>query len=135
MASLSGKAAEVKYSTDSKLVGFNSWSIDADANMLDVTTYTTGTLQWRSFIAGLSGFTGTISGFFDAASTGQTILRTNMLTPTTALFVGYFDKVGGENLRGSVLISTMSHSVDIDGTADVTFSMQGTGSLTYSTAT
>ena len=135
MASLSGKAAEVKYSTDTKLVGFNNWNIDVDVNMLDVTTFTTGTLQWRSFISGLSGFTGQISGFFDSASTGQTILRTNTLTPTAALFVGYFDKSGGENVRGSVLISTMNHAVDIDGTADVTFSLQGTGALTYSTAT
>lgn len=135
MASLSGKAAKVQYSTDTALVGFNNWSVDVDVNMLDVTVFTTGTLQWRSMISGLSGFTGQISGLFDAASTGQTILRTNTLTPTTALFIGYFDKSGGANLRGSVLISTMNHAVDIDGTADVTFSLQGTGALTYSTAT
>lgn len=134
MAELSGKSGKIEYA-GGMVEGFNSWSLDVNVDMHDVTTFTTGTLQWRNFIAGISSWSGSIEGLFTTTSTGLTNLRTNALTPTTGQFVGYMDKSGGENLRGSVLIQTMGHNVDIDGTVDVAFSFQGTGALTYSTAT
>ncbi len=134
MAEISGKAAKVLYSTAAVNV-LDSWDLTADTNMLDVTTYSTGTVQWRDFIDGLSGFTGTVSGNFDIDSTGLTDMRINSLTPSTAQMEFYMDKVGGESLVGSVFLSSMGHTAPIDGKVEVSFSIQGTGALTFSTTT
>ena len=135
MAAISGKAAKVAYG-GGKVNNFSaSWSIDIDTNMMDVTVHSTGDVQWRDFIAGLSGWSGSIDGFEDATSTGLDDIRTNTLTPSTAQLILYVDKSGGENYRGSALISSYSVASDIDGTADTTVNFQGTGTLTYSSAT
>ncbi len=134
MAELSGKAAKVLYST-AAVNNLDSWDLTADTNMLDVTTFTTGTVQWRDFIDGLSGWSGTVSGNFDIGSTGATDMRINALTPSTAQIELYLDKVGGESLLGSCFLNSMGHTVAIDGTAEFTFSVQGTGALTFSTTT
>ena len=134
MAEISGKQAKVLYSTAAVNV-LDSWDLTADTNMLDVTTFSTGTSQWRDFIAGLSGFTGTVSGNFDIGSTGLTDMRVNALTPSTAQMEFYHDKVGGESLVGSVFLSSMGHTAAIDGVVEVSFGIQGTGALTFSTTT
>ncbi len=134
MAEISGKEAKVLYSTAAVNV-LDSWDITANTNMLDVTTFSTGTLQWRDFTNGLSDWSGTVSGNFDIGSTGLTDMRVNSLTPSTAQIELYLDKVGGESLLGSCFISSMGHTVAIDGKAEATFSIQGTGALTFSTTT
>lgn len=135
MAAVSGKAAKVEYG-GGKVVNFSAnWSIDIGTNMLDVTTHSTGTKQWRDFIAGLSDWSGSIGGFEDPTSTGLDDMRTNTLTPTTAQLILYVDKSGGENYRGSSLVETFSVGADIDGAVDTTVSFRGTGALAYSSAT
>jgi predicted secreted protein len=134
MAEISGKQAKVLYSTAAVTV-LDSWDLTADTNMLDVTTFSTGTVQWRDFTDGLSGWTGTVSGNFDIASTGLTDMRVNSLTPSTAQIELYMDKVGGESLKGSCFISSMGHTAPIDGKVEVSFSVQGTGALTFDTST
>ena len=134
MAELSGKEAKVLYSTGA-VSSLDSWDLTANTNMLDITTFSTGTTQWRQFTNGLSDWSGTVSGNFDIASTAATDMRVNTLTPSTALIELYLDKVGGENFSGSCFISSMGHTVAIDGKAEVTFSIQGTDALTFSTTT
>ena len=134
MAEISGKEAKVLYSTAAVNV-LDSWDITANTNMLDVTTFSTGTTQWRDMINGLSDWSGTVSGNFDIGSTGLTDMRVNALTPSTAQIELYLDKVGGESLLGSCFISSMGHTVAIDGKAEASFSIQGTGALTFSTTT
>ncbi len=134
MAELSGKAAKVLFATAAVNI-LDSWDVTADTNMLDVTTFSTGTVQWRDFKDGLSGWTGTVSGNFDIASTGLTDMRANALTPSTAAIELFLDKVGGESWDGSVFISSMGHTAAIDGVVELTFSLQGTGALTFSTTT
>ncbi len=134
MAEISGKQAKVTFGAAPVNI-LDSWDLTADTNMLDVTTFSTGTTQWRDFIAGLSGWTGTVSGNFDIESTGLTDMRVNALTPSTAAIELFMDKVGGESLDGSVFLSSMGHTAPIDGTVEVSFSFQGTGALTFSTTT
>ncbi len=134
MAEISGKEAKVLYSTG-PVNNLDSWDITANTNMLDVTTFSTGTAQWRDFTNGLSDWSGTVSGNFDIASTAASDMRTNTLTPSTALIELYLDKVSGESLRGSCFLSSMGHTVAIDGKAEVTYSIQGTGALTFSSDT
>ncbi len=134
MAEITGKEAKVIYAAGD-IVALDEWSVSVDVDMQDVTTFSTGTLQWRDFIPGLSGWTATVAGNFDAASTGLTDLRTNTLTPATGTFNFYLDKAGGEALNGSGYMQSMGHSAPIDGVVEVDFSIQGTGALTYTTTT
>ncbi len=134
MAELSGKLGHISYG-GGNVAALDAWSLDTNVNMLDVTTFSTGTLQWRDWIPGLSDFSGSISGNFDVASTGLDDLRTSTLTPATGTLLLGMDSVGGESLTGTVYFQTMTHSVDIDGKVEVSLSFQGTGALTYSTTT
>lgn len=134
MAEIAGKVSKLEYA-GGKVDSFDDFSLSIDTDMLDTTTFSTGTVQWRDFITGLSGWTATASANFDAASTGLTNIRTNTLTPTTASIAFVLDKVGGETFSGSCFISSLGHSAPIEGKVEVDVSIQGTGALTFSTTT
>lgn len=134
MAELSGKSALVEYD-GGQVASLDNWTVTVDNDMLDVTTFSTGTLQFRDFIVGLSGWTATISGNFDVASTGLTDLRVNTLTPATGTIILYADKDGGEALQGDTFISTMGQTAAIDGKVEIDFSLQGNGAIIFSTTT
>ena len=135
MAVTAGKLGKGQYGGDGKTGGVNHWDLDVQTNMLNVPAWSTGTDQWESYAAGLSGGSGTISGFFDAASTGQDTLRANLLAATTGQLILYVDRAGGPNFRGSVLLESLGLGVDLDGTADVSYGFRFTGAVAYSTAT
>ena len=134
MAALSGKEALVEYD-GGQVTNVDEWSMDVDDNLLEITSFTTGTVQWRTWTPGLNGWTGSITANFDAASTGLTDLRTNTLTPATGTLILYMDKAGGEHFSGDTYISTMSASAPIDGKVTTTIAFQGNGTLTFATTT
>ena len=134
MAAVAGKKGTVTYSGGS-VATVNNWSLDLTNDMLDVTSFTTSAPQWREFIDGLSGWSGDISGIFDSASTGQNDLIVNSITPTTAAVILEMDQTAGGKFNGSVFLSGMSPGVAIDGTADISWTLQGTGALAYTTTT
>ncbi len=136
MAEISGKVALFEYGgAQAQVASVDNWTITVDTNMHDVTTFSTGDLQFRDFIPGLSGWNGTVSGNFDEQSTGLEDMRVNTLVPATATVQFYADKVGGEHLTGNTFISGMGQTAAIDGKVEIDFSLQGTGALTYSSAT
>jgi len=134
MAAVTGKGGTVSYA-GGNVATINSWSIDIGSDMHDVTSFSTALAQWRDYIVGLSGWTGSIDGIFNPASTGQNNMINATLTPTTATVVLEMDQTGGGKFTGSVFLESGSFSVDIGSPVDVSWSMQGTGSLTYSTST
>ena len=134
MAASPGKLGTINYD-GGNVATLNNWGLDVGNDMLDVTPFTTSAPQWREFIAGLSTFTGTVSGIFDGASTGQNDLITNSITPAAAVVILEMDQTVGGKYTGSVLLSGMSPSVAIDGTVEISWEMQGTGALTYTTTT
>lgn len=134
MAAVSGKQGLFSYK-GVPVFRLNSFDLDIAVDSLDVTSFSTGTVQWRDMIAGLSGWTGTASGFWDpTGSTAQKDMQTNVLTPATGTAKFELDKDVGGNFSGDVILS-QSVSVGIEGTADVTFNVQGNGVLTYATTT
>lgn len=135
MAALTGKGGTVLYAGGS-VASIGSWSIDVDNDMHDITSFTTSAAQWRTFAAGLSGWTGSLDGVgFDAASTGQDNLIAATLTPVSAAVVLELDQTVGGNLSGNAFLDSMSLGADVGGMTDASWSLQGTGTLTYSTTT
>jgi predicted secreted protein len=136
---ISGKQGTVKYA-GGNVVGINSFSLDLNNNNIEVTTFSTAVASWREFIAGLNGFSGSVSGFWSLStaagtSTGMKDLQDNILTPSTGTLVLEVDETGGGKYSGDVFLSRMSLSDDIDATADVSFDFTGNGALTYTTTT
>ncbi len=134
MAAVSGKGGTILYGGVS-VASLNNWSLDIDTNMLEVTSFTTSNVVWRTFAAGLNGASGSVSGFWDSASTAQDDMRTNSLVPASAAVVLELDQTVGGKFSGTAFLSRQSPSASIDGTADVSYDLQFTGAVTYATAT
>ncbi len=118
MAAIAGKGGTVTYA-GGNVATLKEWSLDVSADMHDVTSFTTAAPSWKEFIAGLNSWTGSLSGTFDAASTGQNNLITDALTPVSAAVVLEKDQVNGGKYSGNVLISGASVGVVIDGLVDM----------------
>ena len=135
MAAVTGKGGTVLWGGGS-VASIGSWSIDVDNDMHDITSFTTAAAQWRTFTAGLSGFTGSIDGVaFDSASTGQDDMIGNTLTPVSVAVVFELDQTAGGKLSGNAFVESMSLGADIGSMTDASWSVQGTGTLTYTTTT
>lgn len=134
MATLSGKVGLVEYKAG-QVAGIRDWTVDVNVNTLDHTVFTTAAPQWRATKAGLSSWSGTANGLFDASSTGQTNMRGVLLTPSTGTIKLYLDQVGGEHLAGDIVISGGSYGANIDGDVTANYSFTGNGSLTFTTTT
>ena len=134
MAAVTGKGGSIVYDGGS-VATIHDWSMDIGNNLHDVTSFTTSAAQWRSFVAGLSDFSGSIDGTFDPASTGQNDLIVNTLTPVSAAAVFELDQTAGGKLSGSLFVESLSVGTPIDGLVDMSWSYQGTGTLTYTTTT
>ena len=134
MAGVSGKEGTISWAGGS-VAGFDNWNMDINVDMLDVTSFSTGTSQWREFTPGLSNAAGTISGNFDAASTGLNDLIVATITPTTGDLILEADKNAGGKYTVPAFISTLSNTVAIDGKSEVSLGFQGTGTVAYTTTT
>jgi len=134
MAAVAGRHGLIKYKTK-QVFRLDHWDANLQNDMLDITSFSTDGTQWRSFLPGLSQWSGTISGFADAVadSSGQKVIQTSILTPATGTIILYFSETGLENLTGSVYWQSMGVNVDVADSEKVSFSFQGTGVLSYST--
>ena len=135
MAAVTGKGGTVSYDGGS-VASIGTWSLDVSNDMHDITSFTTSASQWRTFAAGLSGFSGSLDGVgFDPSSTGQNDLITKTLTPVAATVVLELDQTVGGKLTGSVFAESMSLGADIGGMTNASWRLQGTGALTFTTST
>ena len=135
MAALTGKGGTVLYAGGS-VASIGSWSIDISNDMHDITSFTTAASQWRDFAAGLSSWTGSLDGVgYDAGSTGQENLIAATLVPVSAAVVLELDQTIGGKLTGTAFLDSMSMGADIGGMTDASWSLQGTGALTFTTST
>ena len=134
MPAVTGKSGTILYQGGS-VATIKSWSMDIDTDMHDVTSLSTGTVQWREFAAGISGWTGSADGTFNAASTGQNNMIVATLAATTGVVVLEMDKDVGGKFTGGCFLESMSVGVDIDNQTDMSWSLQGSGDLAYATST
>ena len=135
MAAVTGKGGTVLYAGGS-VASIGTWSIDVDNDMHDITSFTTSAAQWRDFAAGLSGWTGSLDGVgFDTSSTGQNDLITNTLVPVSAAVILEIDQTVGGKYTGTAFLDSMSMGADVGGMSNASWSLQGTGALTFSTST
>ncbi len=132
---LTGKTGKVNY-RGVPVLRINSWTLNVNSDIRDHTSFTTGTLQWRSVAPGLSGANGSFDGFWDpTGSTAQNDAMDAALAGSTGDVTLYADKVLGDNLRGSIYYSGFTAGSAVDGDATASFNFVFNGAVTYSTAT
>ncbi len=134
MAAVTGKGGSILYAAGS-VATIHEWSMDIGNNLHDVTSFTTSAAQWRTFVAGLSDFSASADGTFDPSSTGQNNMIVDSLTPVSAAAVFELDQTAGGKLSGNVFVEGLSVGAPIDGLVGMSWSLQGTGTLTYTTTT
>ena len=134
MPAETGKSAKVLWAAGF-VEDLDAWDVSFDTDMYETTQFTTGTVQSREHIPGLSTWTANVSGNADETSTGLDDLRTAALANTSGTILLYISKTEGASYTGATFISNLSVSAPIDGKVDLGFAFQGTGTLTYATAT
>jgi len=119
---ISGKAGEVLVA-GATVDGIKSWTIDYTVDALDTTDFADAGV--KSYIAGISGWSGSFEGYKDGAPTAigsEIALVLEESTDSTQVYTGQ-------------AILTGSHpTVSIDGVVGIAYDFQGTAGLTVPTA-
>ncbi len=131
MSHLAGKSGAV-YSTTAGgtatqttiVAGMKSWTVDYVIDAMDSTDF--ADVGVKSYIAGLSGWSGSFEGYKDGAP-GLTVgtsyvLHLNESTTTT------------QRYTGTAIITGLHGSASLDGIVAIGYDFQGTGPLTPPTA-
>ena len=135
MASKTGKVGLVKYK-GVVVLRINGWDATINTDMRDHTVFSTGDVIWRTTKPGLSGGSGTFSGFWDAeGSTAQNDAVNAALAASTGSVKLALDKDAGGSLDGNIFFSGLTAGSAIDGDATVSFDFTFDGPVTYSTST
>ena len=135
MASRTGKVGLVEYK-GVVVLRINGWDASINTDMRDHTVFSTGDVIWRTTKPGLSGGSGTFSGFWDAdGSTAQGDAMNEALAASTGSVKLSIDKVTGGSLDGNIYFSGLTAGSAIDGDATVSFDFTFDGPVSYSTST
>ena len=123
MANLAGRTGMVYIGGD--IAGIRNWTLDYTVDMLDTTDFADGaaTNAARTFIPGLSGWSGTFEGFKDGAPQGLGFSSSITLK---------LEEDGTYFWQGSAYITGIHPNVAVDGVITYTYDFQGTGELTES---
>lgn len=123
MAEMSGKLGDVQFSSGDNSV--HSWTISYTGDVLETTDFDDST-GGRSYIAGLTGWSGSYDCYY---STGNTAIPGST---GTAYFRTTTGVAGVWN--GTIFITGMDVTTPIDGIVTQTYTFQGSGALATSTA-
>ena len=99
-------------------VGIRDWTLTYDADALEVTDY--GDSTARIYVPGLTSWSATATGWWDAANTAVPI---NSATLTLNIN-------GTSNYSGAAIITNLTITSVVDAVITASFSFQGTSTLT-----
>jgi predicted secreted protein len=129
MATHTGSEGLIKVGTDT--VGeLRSFSLETTADTIESSNM--GTTA-RTYKAGLTAWSGTASLFWDELDAGQLALALG-----TEIVIKVYPEgatAGDKYYTGSAIVTAKSVSASFDGLVESSISFQGTGALSFSTAT
>ena len=115
MAATAGYGGSVTFA--GLTAGVKSWSMEQTGNMLESGGFDDAGVE--VYTAGRTGFTITADVVWDS---------TNTVAVNDAASIG-LQRASGSTVSGSVIVSNISDTVEVDGLVESTVSFQGTGSL------
>lgn len=102
------------------------WTFDISHSPVEVTAFGD---EWTHLIAGLQGATGSFSGNFDSADTGQGVLRAALEDGTKIRIGLWLDAT--TRLEAQALLTGSDDGVTVDGQDTVLWDFMATGQITY----
>ncbi len=125
-----GESGRVEFDVGGSLTNVGSvrsFSIDLNTETIEDTNMSSG--GNRTYVAGLTDFSGTMDLFMRDSDAAQQAMRTQGSAPASLkLFPS--GETTGMSLTGEVLITGFSISSTFDGMVEATASFQGTGGIT-----
>ena len=119
---LSGKLGEVQVAA-STVGGIKSWTIDYTIDALETTDF--ADVGVKSYIAGISGWSGSFEGYKDGAPTAiGAIIALKLRESTNAT----------QQYTGQAILTGSHETVAIDGVVSIAYDFQGTGALVPASA-
>jgi len=122
MAQIAGKLGDVSVGGAS-IGGIKSWTIDYVADALETTDFADS--GKKTYIAGLTGWSGSFEGFKDGAPTTIGTEIALILEESTDSTQRY---------TGQAIITGSHETVSVDGIVSISYDFQGTTTLTVPTA-
>lgn len=128
MAEISGRGGQVDLAS-SQITGINAWTLDYVLEALEVTDFDNGqaTDGPRAYVPGLSGWSGTFSGFKDGAPSALSF-------SAAATLKLYESQTANQFWTGTALITGIHPNVTVDGVVTYSYDFQGSLALTEPTA-
>ena len=128
--------ATVYWLTASYLPGVRTWSMDADTDMLDVTTLSTSTadVQWRTFTPGLQGAVVDMGRIVDTPTTDTPVWFDHLNTGQDVILELVMHS-GGSTYKFEAygLVDADAYSVPTDGLEEESVTFQVTSEMFYAT--
>jgi len=126
MARLAGKTGMLNLETSDE-AGIRNWTLDYTVDVLDTTDFADGaaTNAARTFLPGLSSWSGTFEGLKDGAPYPLTFDSTTQTIKLEEDATHYWE--------GECFITGITANVSVDGVVTYAYTFQGTGELTEST--
>jgi len=117
-----------------KVAEMGEWTITAS---LDVDEDTQFGDNWKTYLAGLASWSGTMSGNFDPSDTYQKELIDALVaaSPGTTITDARFElEDSNDYFSGSLIVTSVEVNPSIAGTVKVSIGFQGTGALSLTVA-
>ena len=128
--------ADLSYVTASYLPWTRSFSLDVDNAVYDVTSFSTSTgdVQWRSYVGGLSDWTADLGGIVPSgpATTGYQPLWYDLINTDTDLIVE-FHMASTYKFEGYATVASDAYTADIDALQEETVTLRSASALYYAT--
>ena len=144
MAILTGNNGVIKLDASvggsvASIANVRNFSIDLTSDTIETTTMS-GATDARTYLKGLSSWSGSADIYFDSAASTGTIATHAVLNPTsgtvgsgTLTFEGYLADTAGK-FSGEVIITGFTVNSSMDGMVEASISFQGSGVLSYAIA-
>lgn len=121
MGELSGKLGEVQVG-GATVDGIKSWTIDYTSDALETTDFADSGV--KTYIAGVSGWSGSFEGYKEGAPTGIGAEIALVLRESTNATQQY---------TGQAILTGSHGTVSVDGVVGIAYDFQGTSTLTVPT--
>ena len=130
MSVIHGKGGKVRCSNMTHLHAYvHDWTVDITGDVGETTAFSLASPWARTYVAGLTGWTMSFTGRFDAVS-GASIQHSDVGTQDQ-FELSASDASGNKvYYSGHGFITSLSPSLSVDDVASLSIDIQGTGNLT-----
>jgi hypothetical protein len=135
MAAFHGKAGRVQFAAGTA-ASVLSWSIDAAASVEETTVMSpadvAASAHWKTYLAGYKTWSATVECLLDESVGFDPSLSADLQDgdgDTLVLYASPVD-IGARKYSGTAIVTGIASAIDKDGVAQVTYTYQGSGTLT-----